>query len=267
MSVMRVTVLGCGSSPGVPRIGNDWGACDPQNSKNNRLRCSIMVEKEAPQGTTRVLIDTSPDLRTQMLREKVSRLDGVLYTHSHADHLHGIDDLRGFWIKQRQLIDVYADQETTHRLFEGFGYCFETPEGSSYPPILQHNAIEAGQPVSIHGPGGSISVLPFEQIHGDIRSLGFRIGSFAYSSDVSAIPDKSYKFLKNLDIWMLDALRYTPHPSHFSLGEAIAAAERVAARHVIFTHMHIDLDYEAVQQSTPKNMEPAFDGMVFEIVD
>lgn len=262
MDRMIFTILGCGSSPGVPRIGNDWGACDPSNSKNERLRCSLMAERVSEEGAqTRVIIDTSPDFRTQMIRENVSRIDGVLYTHSHADHIHGIDDLRGFWIKQRQRIDTYADVPTAARLREAFSYCYEKPEGSSYPAILNENIIQSGREVQINGPGGPITALPYEQIHGDITSLGFRIGDFAYSSDLNALDDGAFDALSGVKTWVVDALRYTSHPSHFSVDEAIEAASRVKAERVIFTHMHIDLDYETLKNELPKGFEPAYDGL------
>lgn len=256
------TILGCGSSPGVPRIGNDWGACDPNNPKNERLRCSLMVERIATSGAiTRILIDTSPDLRTQMLREKVQRIDGVLFTHPHADHIHGIDDLRAFWIHQRKRVDCYADAPTRARLFEAFRYCYETPPESSYPPILNDHIIKAGESVTIDGPGGSITAMPFEQIHGDICSLGFRVGDFAYSSDVSGLDDQAFSTLEGVDTWVVDALRHTPHPSHFSVSEALAAAKRVRCRRTILTHMHIDLDFNRLLEDLPAGIEPAYDGL------
>ena len=265
MDRMIFTILGCGSSPGVPRIGNDWGACDPHNPKNQRLRCSVMIERVSEEGaTTRVLIDTSPDLRIQMLRENVQHIDGVLYTHSHADHIHGIDDLRGFWILQRKRIDTYANIETAQRLREAFGYCYETPPEGSYPPILNENLIEAGRTVTIDGPGGPITALPFEQTHGDIKSLGFRIGDFAYSSDVNELSDEAYDALSGVKTWVVDALRYTSHPSHFSLSQAVEAAGRVKATRTILTHMHIDLDYEALKNELPQGVEPAYDGLKVE---
>ncbi|MEP1443179.1 MAG: MBL fold metallo-hydrolase [Hyphomicrobiales bacterium] len=269
MSKSRIvfTILGCGSSPGVPRIGNDWGACDPNNPKNERLRCSLLIEKfNENNDVTRVLIDTSPDMRQQLLRENVDTLSGVLFTHPHADHIHGIDDLRAFWIMERgALVDTYADAPTSERLHEAFGYCYKTPEGSSYPPILTDHRIEPYEPVTIDGPAGPITVLPYEQTHGDIVSLGFRIENFAYSSDVNALSDQAFDALDGVDIWIVDALRYKPHPSHFSVDEALEAAGRVKARRTILTHMHIDLDYETLKAKLPKDVEPAYDGMKIEI--
>jgi len=266
MDRMIFTILGCGSSPGVPRIGNDWGKCDPKNQKNQRLRCSLMVERIKKDGaTTRVLVDTSPDLRLQMLREDVQHIDGVLFTHPHADHIHGIDDLRGFCILQRKRIDIYADIPTAKRLREGFNYCFETPAGSSYPPILNLHNIEAGTQVTIDGPGGRITALPYDQQHGDITSLGYRFGDLAYSSDVNGLDEKALSALDGIHTWIVDALRDVPHPSHFSVAEAIEAARRIAPQRTILTHMHIDLDYERLKHTLPQGFEPAYDGMKLEI--
>ena len=263
MAGMRFTILGCGSSPGVPRIGNDWGACDPNNPLNRRSRCSLLVEKLDAVNKTTVLVDTGPDFREQALLHNLSWADAVLYTHSHADHTHGIDDLRGFVISQRKKVDVYYDEPTGKRLMEAFSYCFKTPEGSSYPPILNGHLISPYQKLQIHGPAGSIKIQVYEQTHGDINSLGFRFGRFAYSSDISSLPQNSIDALQNLDVLVLDALRYSPHPSHFSVDEAIACSLRLKPRLTVLTHMHIDLDYEKLCHDLPANIIPAYDGMVF----
>jgi phosphoribosyl 1,2-cyclic phosphate phosphodiesterase len=271
----RFTILGCGSSPGVPRIDGDWGACDPANPKNRRLRCSLLVEKTGPKGTTSVVIDTSPDFRTQMLVAGVKRLDGVVYTHAHADHIHGIDDLRGYALVQRKRLSVHADRETMDRLFQAFGYCFETPEGSFYPPILDAVKIEQGAPFDIDGPGGTIAFLPIQQIHGNTTSLAFRIGGdigkrtggLCYSPDVSDLAESSQAELRDLEIWVVDALQYREHVSHLSLEQALGWIERLSPRRAILTHMHIPLDYAAVMAETPGHVEPAFDGMVVELPD
>ncbi|HZP18675.1 MAG TPA: MBL fold metallo-hydrolase [Bauldia sp.] len=256
------TILGCGSSPGVPRIGNDWGACDPNEPRNRRLRCSLLVERMDDAGAkTVVLIDTSPDMRAQLLAADVKRLDGVLYTHAHADHCHGIDDLRTFWIVTKRRVDTYADAETQARLDEAFSYCFRTPPGSNYPPILQPHRIEPGVPVTIAGPGGPLTFMPFRQEHGDIHSLGFRVGGLAYSCDASGIPADTVPHLANLDTWILDALRYQPHPSHLSLKEALAWIARVKPRQAILTHMHIELDYQTLRRELPEGVAPAYDGL------
>ena len=259
----KFTILGCGTSTGVPRIGPVWGDCDPKNPKNDRTRCSLLVEQRDGNGVTSVLIDTTPDMRRQLLNAQVTWLDGVLYTHDHADHTHGIDDLRAVFFNGRRRVQVYYDKRTGEVLNDRFGYCFKQPQGSNYPAILEGNEIEAGKPVIISGEGGNIEILPFEQNHGDVTSLGFRIGDLAYSPDVVGLPDESFEALQGVDVWIVDALRYTPHPSHFSLEQALEAIERVGPRQAILTHMHIDLDYETVRSQVPDGVEPAYDGMIF----
>ncbi|MCV6576971.1 MAG: MBL fold metallo-hydrolase [Cohaesibacter sp.] len=260
----RLTILGCGSSPGTPRIGGDWGQCDPNNPKNRRQRCSALFERFCDDNVTRILVDTGPDFRNQMLQANVDWADGVVYTHPHADHLHGIDDLRAFVINRRQRVDVYANELTTAQLYSAFGYCFETPAGSSYPPILNHHSIDHAQPVIIDGPAGSIELLPYNQVHGDIHSLGFRCGNIAYSSDVSDLEEQSIDLLQNLDVWIVDALRYTPHASHFCVDQVLEWTERLKPKRTILTHMHIDLDYEALRSYLPDSVEPAYDGMTID---
>jgi phosphoribosyl 1,2-cyclic phosphate phosphodiesterase len=259
---MRFTILGCGSSMGVPRVGLGWGACDPSNPKNRRRRCSLLVEKIAGQGrTTRLLVDTTPDLREQLLDAGIDRLDGVLYTHEHADHTHGIDDLRPLFVKHRRQVDVYCDDVTSQRLHESFGYCFRTPPGSGYPAILREHRLVAGQPIEITGKGGAISVLPVLQQHGEIASLGFRFGPVAYSADIKALPPESLPLMAGLDVWIVDALRHDPHPSHMNLAESLDWIGRVGARRAILTNLHSDLDYEALRAQLPANITPAFDNM------
>lgn len=262
----RFTLLGCGSSPGVPRITGDWGACDPNNPKNRRLRAALLIEQIDRQGNqTTVAIDAGPDFRAQMLAAGVRKLDAVVFSHPHADHLHGIDDIRGFVIAQRTRIPVYADALTMKRLREGFDYCFQTPPGGSYPPIVDANLIEnTSGSLVIGGEGGPITLFPFEQLHGDIISLGFRVGDVAYCSDVSGFPDDTVPKLQNLDVLIIDALQYRPHPSHFSLEEALEWAERLRPKKTVLTHMHIPLDYETVAAETPDNVEPGYDMMVIE---
>ncbi|MGE0846911.1 MAG: MBL fold metallo-hydrolase [Flavobacteriaceae bacterium] len=261
---LRFTLLGCGSSPGVPRIGNDWGACDPQEPRNRRRRCSMLVERFEGGNATRVLVDTSPDMREQVLAADIREIDGVLYTHAHADHIHGIDDLRGFVINMRRRVDIYADETTMDRLHEGFGYCFRTPPGSDYPPILNAHRISAGREVTIHGAGGDITALPIRQQHGAIDSLAFRFGGVAYSPDVNALDDAALEALRGLDVWIVDALRPTPHPSHFSLDEALHWIALLKPKRAILTHMHIDLDYRTLCRTLPAGVEPAHDMLSFE---
>jgi phosphoribosyl 1,2-cyclic phosphate phosphodiesterase len=265
---LTFTILGCGSSGGVPRPAIGWGACDPSNPRNRRRRCSLLVERRnASGGRTRVLIDTSPDLREQLLDADVDWLDGVLFTHEHADHTHGIDDLRGLFLRHRRRIDVYLDKPTSRVLTCRFGYCFVTPPGSSYPPILNEHRVNAGVPVTIDGQGGAITVLPFRQDHGDIESLGFRFGDVAYSSDLRDLPPESIAALSGLDLWIVDALWYRPHPSHFSLADALDWIKRIAPARAILTNMHLDLDYEKLRGELPPNVEPAFDGLKIEFAE
>ncbi|MDJ1156796.1 MBL fold metallo-hydrolase [Chelatococcus sp. SYSU_G07232] len=258
---LTVTILGCGSSGGVPRVGSGWGACDPQNPKNRRRRCSVLVERSGPAGKTTVLVDTSPDLREQLLRENVQHLDGVLYTHEHADHTHGIDDLRPLAIHMRRCIDIYTDARTSALLRARFGYCFVTPEDSDYPPIVVEHHIAPDRPVHVEGAGGRIEAWPFRMQHGRLEALGFRFDGIAYASDVSAMPEASLGFLQDLDVLILDALRYTRHPTHFNVAEALALIERVKPRRAILTNLHTDLDYERLRSELPPSVEPAYDGM------
>lgn len=263
--LLRLTILGCGSSPGTPRITGDWGNCDPSNPKNRRMRAAAMVERVSANGITRVVIDTGPDFRDQMLMAGVKRIDAVLYTHPHADHIHGIDDLRGYVLEQKQLVDIHADQPTLDRLHEAFGYCFKTPVGSSYPPILRAHEVEHSDPVIIEGEGGALTFTPLPQIHGDIISLGFRVGPLAYCSDVSHFPPATAELMQDLELLVVDALQYRPHPSHLSLGEALEWIEQLKPKRAVLTHMHVPLDYATVAAETPDHVEPAWDGMVLEI--
>ncbi len=263
---LQITVLGCGSSGGVPRLGGDWGACDPANPKNRRRRCSILVERIDPQSgeRTRVLIDTSPDLREQFLDAGICRVDGVLYTHDHADQTHGIDDLRPAVYKTGRQIDMFMNEDTRKVLVKRFGYIFKTPPGSYYPPIARLHVIDKHQPITIDGPGGRIEAIAFEQDHGQITSLGFRIGDFAYVNDLVGLPDESYSFLQAVDLLIVDALRYTVHPTHFNVEQALALIKRLKPRKAVLTNMHIDLDYNTLAGQIPEGVEPAFDGMILE---
>ncbi|KKC39264.1 PhnP [Devosia epidermidihirudinis] len=262
------TILGCGSSGGVPRIGNDWGDCDPNEPRNRRRRCSLLIEgwSEGSDQPTRIVIDTGCDLREQLLDARVDRVEAVLYTHEHADHTHGIDDLRVLALHNRKRVDVYFSAETGARLREAFGYCFTSPPGSDYPPILNAHEIGAGAELSVDGPGGTISVTAFEQAHGNITSLGFRVGNLAYCCDLSGFPEASFEAISGLDVWIIDALRHTPHPSHLSLPETLDWIERFAPRQAVLTNMHIDLDYAQTDAETPEAVTPAFDGMQIDVV-
>jgi phosphoribosyl 1,2-cyclic phosphate phosphodiesterase len=259
---LRFTILGCGSSAGVPRIGGDWGRCDPNNPKNRRRRCSLLVESGEDGRRTRVLNDTSPDMREQMLSAAVPHVDAVLLTHEHADHTHGIDDLRAFFLTSRQKVPVWADEMTGQMLMARFPYCFYTAPGSDYPPIAALNRLAPGMPMTVSGAGGGITALPIRLHHGTIEALGFRIGNVAYTPDVNGIPEASEKALSDLDLWIVDALKRTPHPSHFCLADTLRWIERLKPRRAILTNMHVDMDYETLTRELPAGIEPAYDGMV-----
>ncbi|MEL6954360.1 MAG: MBL fold metallo-hydrolase [Pseudomonadota bacterium] len=259
MAELRFTILGCGSSGGVPRLGNNWGACDPDEPRNTRRRCSLLVQRIDGDQSTNVLIDTSPDLRAQLLDAGIGELHGVIYTHSHADHVHGLDDLRMIVYNMRARLPVWADGATQNDLLNRFGYAFVQPEGSAYPPILTlHNL---GDSLSVDGPGGAIDFTPFEVEHGNIHALGFRIGDLAYLPDVSEIPEDAWPQLQGLDTWIVDALRRDPHPSHAHLALTLDWIARAAPRRAVLTNMHIDLDYHTLEAETPEHITPAFDGM------
>jgi phosphoribosyl 1,2-cyclic phosphate phosphodiesterase len=264
---LKFTILGCGSSGGVPRPGTGWGDCNPNNPKNRRRRTSLLVERRNGTGVTRVLIDTSPDLREQLLDAEVDRLEAVLYTHEHADHTHGVDDLRGLFIHNRKRVPVYLDEYTSKSMHSRFGYCFAAPPGSEYPPIVRENRMAAGQTVTVEGAGGVISALPILQEHGDIQSLGFRFGRLAYSCDLIRMPPESLAALADLDVWIVDALRYKPHPSHLSVDETLALIAELKPRRAILTNLHTDLDYDELRGRLPANVEPAYDMLSVELPD
>ena len=187
-----LTILGCASSGGVPRVGQGWGACDPGEPRNRRRRCSVLVTRSAPDGgRTHVLVDMSPDLREQLLDADVKHLDAVLLTHSHADHTHGIDDVRPLVIAGRKRIDVHMDAATSSHVTDKFSYVFKTPPGSLYPPLLIDQRLAPGVPCTVPGAGGEITAVPFRLHHGEIDALGFRVGGVAYTPDVQQIPTRA----------------------------------------------------------------------------
>lgn len=252
---MEVTILGCGTSGGVPRIGNDWGACDPNEPKNRRRRCSILVKEK----DTTVLIDTSPDIREQLLDADIGRLDGVVWTHEHADQCHGIDELRVLAIRNRERVNVWSDKKTLDILTTRFDYCFHQLDGNPYPAILKEHYING--PFSI----GDIEFIPFDQDHGSITSLGFRMGAIGYSNDLVHLDDRGFEILNGVDTWIVDAMRYTPHPTHVNLETALKWIERLKPRRAVLTNMHVDLDYQTLIKELPDGVEPAYDGMVITV--
>jgi len=258
---MRVTILGCGGSNGVPVLGGadgrgDWGRCDPANPKNRRRRVGIVVEE----GATRLLLDTSPDLREQLLDAGIDRLSAVLYTHEHADHSHGLHELRRLAKLADKRIDVYADPHTLALLTQRFAYAFVQSAASSYPPILDGHALSARFAI------GGLDIRPFEQDHGmGMKSIGYRIGSMAYSTDVHKLDEAAFAVLAGVDLWIVDCLREAPHPTHSHLAQTLEWIARVRPKRAILTHMDESTDYEALREKCPPGVEPAYDGMVIEV--
>ncbi|MGF1503104.1 MAG: MBL fold metallo-hydrolase [Paracoccaceae bacterium] len=259
---LRFTILGCGSSGGVPRIGLDgpnWGACDPDDPRNYRRRCALLVERTGRGGTTTLLVDAGPDIRHQLIDARAGHLDAVLLTHEHADHIHGIDDLRMVVFNRRALLPALTDRATAETLRRRFGYVFETPAGSAYPPILDLRLIDG--PVEVAGAGGRIAVTPFWVPHGDIFAMGLRVGPVAYTPDISDVPEEVWPLLEGLDCWIVDALRYRPHLSHANVETALAWVARAQPQRAVLTNLHVDLDYARLDAETPAHVRPAHDGL------
>jgi phosphoribosyl 1,2-cyclic phosphate phosphodiesterase len=255
---MRVTVLGCGPSTGVPTIGGIWGRCDPRDPRNRRRRVSALVETS---GMT-LLIDSSPDLREQLLDAQVSRIDAVLLTHAHADHLHGIDDLRTVNRLMRRAIPLYADVKTLDEIRARFGYALKpAEEGRFYRPTLVPHEITG--PFAIAG----IGIVPFAQDHGFSTTLGFRIGGFAYSTDVTELDERAFAALEGVELWIVDCLRREPHPTHSHLAKTLAWIARLQPRRAVLTHMDQSLDYRELGAELPQGVEPGRDGLVIELAD
>jgi len=254
---IEVTILGCGSSGGVPLIGNIWGPCNPNDTRNTRRRVSILVKKNKKT----FLVDTSPDLRMQMLDAKVKDVDAVLYTHSHADHVHGIDDLRAFcWQrKDNKPLPIYSDQYTIDQITNRFDYAFENKYGPAVPSLAA-NTISIGNN-TIQG----VNVEAIKQIHGKGFSLGYRFDNVAYSTDVNNLPNESMEQLKDLDLWIVDCVRYEPHYSHSHFDQTISWIKKLKPKRAILTHMGHWLDYNELKHKCPDNVEPGIDGMVIKI--
>ncbi len=269
LMTVKFTILGCGSSSGVPRITGDWGVCDPAEPKNHRLRCAMLLEKTAANGgITRVLIDSGADIRCQLIAAKTPMLDAVLLTHEHADHTHGIDDLRSFAQDGRQQVPVYMTKNVFSDVGQKFSYCFKQVKGSFYPAILKYIEINYDNPIKITGAGGKIEILPVKLTHGDIDVAGFLINGVMYTPDISDIPQQSLYAFENLNIWIIDALRITPHPSHFNLDKALEWINIIRPKKAILTDMSGALDYRSIKTDLSKlnqNIIPAYDGMSFKI--
>ena len=255
---LRFTILGCGSSGGVPRVGGNWGDCDPDEPRNARKRCSLLVQRLSQAGTTSVLVDTSPDLRVQLLDAGVGILDAVVYTHEHADHTNGIDDLRIVAMNRGSKVPVRASRTAAKDIVQRFQYAFELPLGGLHRPFLDLSIIEG--PFTIDGAGGPVTFTPIEVEHGNIPAYGFRIDRVAYLPDVSEIPDASWPAFNDLDVWIVDALRRTPHPTHSHLDQTLEWIKRAAPRKAVLTNMHTDLDYRTICEETPSNVSAAYDG-------
>jgi len=270
-SVLTARILGCGSSGGVPRVAQGWGACDPLNPKNRRRRCSLLLRqshsRKAPEDSeqTNVIIDTSPDLREQLLDAGIMHLDGVFLTHPHADHIHGMDDVRPIVIHTKRKIDAVMDETTSHSVVNRFRYIFQTPNGSLYPELLTEQRIEAGGNWRFEGKGGPMDLTCFRLHHGDIDALGIRVGNLAYTPDLNDIPHESMAYLHDLDVWIIDALRYEPHPSHLCLADALRWIDHFKPRRAILTNLNTELDYETLKAELPPHITPAFDGMTIEL--
>jgi phosphoribosyl 1,2-cyclic phosphate phosphodiesterase len=256
---MRVTVLGCGPSWGVPRIGGEWGDCDPTDPRNRRRRVSVLVEE----GGTTLLIDTSPDLREQLLDAGVRRIDAVLFTHAHADHLHGIDDLRSVNWLMRSGIPVFASAQALAEINQRFGYVFDTlkPDrpAAYYKPVLEPHAVDG--PFAAAG----IPIMPFVQDHGFSTTLGFRIGAMAYSTDVVELDEAAFAALRGVDLWIVDCIRRKPHVTHAHLEKTLQWIARVKPRRAVLTHMDESLDYATLRRELPAGVEPGYDGLVIEL--
>jgi phosphoribosyl 1,2-cyclic phosphate phosphodiesterase len=256
---MKITMLGCGPSTGVPAIGDDWGACDPNDPRNRRRRASLLIECRGAV----ILVDTSPDLREQLLDARVKRIDAVIMTHAHADHLHGIDDLRGVNRLMRQPIPLHADQKTMAEIGQRFGYVFDpVPPGSFFykPTVTPH-------PISGSFVAAGVPVTPFEQDHGYSTTLGLRFGRFAYSTDVNELDDAAFAALAGIETWIVDCLRYEPHVTHSHLAKTLGWIERVKPKRAVLTHLDRPLDYRELAAKLPPGVEPGQDGLVIELPD
>ncbi len=262
---LRITILGTGSSGGVPRIGPEgpnWGNCDPSNPRNRRRRCALLVQRIGAEGRTSVLVDAGPDVREQLIDARCGYLDAVVLSHDHADHVHGVDDLRMVVFNRRARLPAWMDAATERTMRERFEYVFETPPGSNYPPLLDAYRIDG--PFEITGAGGPVRFHPFHVPHGEIEALGFRIGPVVYNPDIKEMTPGAWEMLESADCWILDALRYSAHVSHVNVETALDWIARANPPRALLTNMHVDLDYAELDAMTPEHVHPAHDGLVLE---
>jgi phosphoribosyl 1,2-cyclic phosphate phosphodiesterase len=254
---MKLRILGCGTSSGVPRVGNDWGQCDRDEPRNRRRRASILVGY----GSSRVLVDTSPDLREQLLDAEVSDIEAVIWTHDHADHCHGIDDLRQLYFARGRPVAGYARQATLDLLHRRFGYAFEGVGG--YPAVVTPHLLPT------HVNLGGLSVRAVDQPHGPITSAGLRFdaggAAIGYSTDFDSLTDDMAMLFEGLDLWVVDALRRRPHPTHPHLAQTLEWIRRLAPRRAILTHMDNSMDYRTLCAELPQGVEPGYDGLEVEL--
>lgn len=256
---MKIQILGCGPSVGVPSVGGWWGNCNPDNPKNRRRRSSIFIQEN----NTDILIDTSPDLREQFIDANISHIDAVLYTHAHADHLHGIDELRVINNIMKSEIPIYGNQETIDEIKSRFGYVFGSIKSEYfYKPVLIPNIIKHKESFKIN----DVEILPFNQDHGfGGTTLGFRIHNFAYSTDVVKFEEDSFELLKDLDVWIVDCLREKPHETHAHLDLALEWINRLKPKKTILVHLSQMLDYDELKSKLPSSVKPAYDGMIIDV--
>ena len=259
---MRVTILGCGTSTGVPRLGGkdgqgDWGSCDPAEPRNRRRRAALLV----PPGGGQVLVDTGPDLRAQLLDAGIGRLDAVLFTHDHADHVHGIDDLRQLFHNARRPVDCYADATTWSVLAKRFDYVFKGSGG--YPATCTMHVLPRELRI------GGLTIRHFRQRHGNVDSQGYRFDAdgraTAYSTDVQHMPEIAFDLLGGLDLWVVDALRRLPHPTHSHLAQTLGWIARAGPKRALLTHMDGTMDYRTLVAELPAGVEPGYDGLTIEL--
>lgn len=252
---MKVHILGCGSAGGVPSLSRGWGECDPSNPKNRRRRPSIMIE----QGRTQVLVDTGADIREQLWEKQIRHLDGVIYTHDHADHLNGIDDLREINRAMMAPIPIYGFPEVMANIQTRFSYVIGGPEEGSagiFRPMLLPNAVNESFAI------GNVTFLPIEQDHGYGRTMGIRFGDFAYSTDLVHLSEAAFEILAGTRVWIIGCLMRQPHPTHAHLDRVLEWIARVKPERAILTHMTPLLDYQSLKESLPTGIEPAYDGMI-----